>query len=136
MQPFELLPTRGQNESTAVGDVDGDGLIDIVVASQTGTTQVFLNQGNGAFAEHPQPDVGNFADHNVLELADVDGDGDLDLIAGHINGRGFLFLNDGNGVFSETDVALRSSEGDARTGDTATDITCLLYTSPSPRDRG
>ena len=123
VQPFELLPTRGQNESTAVGDVDGDGLVDIVVASQTGTTQVFLNQGNGAFAEHPQPDVGNFADHNVLELADVDGDGDLDLIAGHINGRGFLFLNDGNGVFSESDVALRSSEGDARTGDTATDIT-------------
>ena len=77
-----LPATHFSAGSTTTGDVDGDGDIDIVVASATDDPllRCLLNDGDGYFAE---ADPGPFP---LLEgrpkdvvLADVDNDGDLDL---------------------------------------------------------
>lgn len=71
----------------AVGDIDGDGWLDVAVAvpfdplrrPRTGSVKVYLNDGTGAL--RPQAAYAISGGMQVLDVAlgDVDGDGDLDL---------------------------------------------------------
>jgi hypothetical protein len=73
----------------ALGDIDGDGDLDVVTANITANSvSVRLNRGlnSGVFAVpavNPEPTVGT--NPEVVRLADIDGDGDLDLLA--LNGN-------------------------------------------------
>jgi hypothetical protein len=70
----------------AVGDVDGDGVADLVTAhldgaaTSTGFTQVLHGNGDGSF-QVPVPAWHGIAARE-LRLADVDLDGDLDVLTG------------------------------------------------------
>ncbi len=97
-----------QNErmtgGAAVGDVDGDGRLDIYVTRLDGPGVLFRNVGGGRFENWTAP-AGLAA---VTEpssgalFADVDNDGDQDLIVTTYSGtRSYLFINDGAGHFSE-----------------------------------
>ena len=73
--------------SLALGDVDNDGDLDLVLASvesPTGGTKIYINNGT-TFTENStwqsnlmNPTAG--ADSNSVALGDIDNDGDLDLI--------------------------------------------------------
>ncbi|HET8945868.1 MAG TPA: FG-GAP-like repeat-containing protein, partial [Candidatus Polarisedimenticolia bacterium] len=87
----------------AVGDLDSDGLPDIVFAnSKTGkdTLAIYRNSGKGTFVDVTAASKVRFdttASLGVV-LADEDNDGDLDLtITGSENLA--IFLNDGKGTF-------------------------------------
>ena len=93
-------------EHIALGDVDGDGDLDAMVAGYN-SNALWLNDGNGTFTDSGQTfDLP--ADHYMggdVKLADVDGDGDLDAIfTGHTDGGYFgtssVWLNDGYGQFT------------------------------------
>jgi hypothetical protein len=64
----------------AVGDVDQDGLVDLVVGQsfQQGTTEILRGLGAGTFA--PVASVPGSLAVKTLSLHDFNGDGDLDLI--------------------------------------------------------
>ena len=46
-------PTNNETSSVALGDVDGDGDLDAVVANNKVAQDMYLNDGNGAFSAHP-----------------------------------------------------------------------------------
>ena len=87
----------------ALGDVDGDGLVDIYFASLDGPNVLYRNLGGWRFEDiTDQAGVGapgRFSTGAVL--ADVDGDEDLDLLVTAMEGPNAFFLNDGTGVFQE-----------------------------------
>ena len=64
--------------SVALGDLDGDGDLDLVVANEgSDNVSVLKNKGKGAFAA--KVDYGAGSGANSVGIGDLDGDGDLDL---------------------------------------------------------
>jgi hypothetical protein len=73
-------PLEGYPWSVAVGDLDGDGRLDLAVANANeGMVGVLLGHGDGTFAAQlDYPVAGQAAD---VGIGDLDGDGRLDLAA-------------------------------------------------------
>lgn len=70
-----LLPV-----TVASGDIDGDGLVDLVAAGATDPNLTWWQSlGNGTFSQHVI--ATGVADIVDVHIADLDGDGDLDLVA-------------------------------------------------------
>jgi hypothetical protein len=127
----------------ALGDIDGDGLVDIYVCGLQRPNALFRNLGNWKFQEIP--DAGGAACLGQAStgavFADVDGDGDLDLLVNGIAAGTRLFRNDGKGHFIEdtqsglerksgaTSLALADIDGD---GDL--DLFVVTYRSVTLRD--
>lgn len=113
---------RVQTKAVALGDLDGDGDLD-VYSSNYGPDEVWLNVGGaqggqpGLFEDSGQRLEEAFT-HQVI-LADLNGDGNLDValpIQGGILGiRTHLdiWLNDGRGVFPELSQRIAHSKAQA-----------------------
>lgn len=116
----KLLPHKFSEygPAMAVGDVNGDGLDDMVVGgSHAFSTAVLVQQANGSFRRTnlPRQDTLYYWMNSGVTLFDADGDNDLDL---YVARGGFesdpgskyyqdqLWLNDGRGIFTEDTVSL------------------------------
>lgn len=92
------LPVGGEPEGLAVGDLDGNSLIDFATANfESGDISVYLSQGGESFSalSPPLPSLEVFS----LALGDINQDGALDIAASGPPGL-TAHLNDGNGAFS------------------------------------
>ena len=69
--------------SVAMGDVDGDGRLDVLVGNHGGANELLLQQSDGSFAALASALGGNAANTDVVVLGDVDGDGRLDVLVGN-----------------------------------------------------
>jgi hypothetical protein len=102
-------PTAANPFGVAVGDINGDGIPDIVTANSVGygsggTVSVLLGKGDGTFGPRTDYDVGDGA--LIPALADLNGDGRLDIVTANDYGRGMtVLLNNGDGTFARTDYA-------------------------------
>ena len=67
--------------SVALGDLDGDGDLDAMVANFNSPNTVWTNDGSGSFTDSGQA-LGN-SNSSSVALGDLDGDGDLDAMVGN-----------------------------------------------------
>ena len=82
--------------SIATGDINQDGLRDVLLADADGRIWEFLNNGSGGFSLQSKVWGGSypgFVAGLTLAAVDLEGDGDLDLIGGLANG-GVIALRD------------------------------------------
>ncbi len=116
--------------SLALGDMNGDGALDVVTGNQDQNT-VYLNDGTGNFPTERDFGPGPDSTYSV-SLGDVDGDGDLDIAAGNYSQQNVgglviatgnygqqnvIYLNDGMGNFSaERIFGTGPTEGGVRAG--------------------
>jgi hypothetical protein len=103
--------------AVALGDVDGDGDLDLLVTTRTSDVAVFLNGGDatgsntGVFAPSPGPRILTFGGPVSIAVGDVDGDGDLDLLTADYFGYGVsVRLNGGDATGSNTGFFSRGSQ--------------------------
>ncbi len=89
----------------AVADVDLDGLFDVYLISQAGSSGLYRNLGDGTFEGiTARAGVANADAIGVTaNFADFDNDGDPDLYVTNVRSPNKLFENDGQGGF--TDIA-------------------------------
>ena len=83
----------------AVGDVNGDGKPDIVVANDdSNTVSVLLGNGNGTF--QAQQTFATGTDPSSVAVGDVNGDGKPDLVVANDGSNTVsVLLGNGNGTF-------------------------------------
>ena len=100
-----LLRNRvlGQGAGVALGDVDGDGHVDMFLARTQGCDALFRNRGGWRFEDVTQGSGLGACDRHssAATLADIDGDRDLDLLLLATTGPNAVFVNDGRGTFTE-----------------------------------
>ncbi len=93
VDPASIGIRHRAGDGITAGDVDGDGLLDLILASND-EGHLYKNQGDGRYM-HAQ----SFSetDGYMGGLADIDNDTDLDLI---FAGDDICYLNDGSGRFA------------------------------------
>jgi hypothetical protein len=94
----------------AVGDIDGDGDLDICFANGQGYSslgtllkpRIYINGGTGVFTDQTDARAAGITGcFRSAEFGDVDLDGDLDLLLGQdYNRQTLLLINNGSGVFT------------------------------------
>ena len=106
---FSLVPPASigirhqAKDGVTTADVDNDGDIDMLLAGNGGSANLYLNSGGGMY-EHGQSF--DDAEGYMGGFADLDNDGDVDL---YFAGDSHVQLNDGSGHFSRG--ASLSTEG-------------------------
>ena len=116
---FAVGEGLGSNSSidVALGDLNGDGHLDAMVANVFGPNVVWLSNGDGTFTQGAG--LGGSLSYDVA-LGDLNGDGHLDAMVANYNQANVVWLNNGNGTFTgeglggaaSTGVALGDLNGD------------------------
>ena len=100
MHPYGRIGTdKNLTASTRLGDLDGDGDMDIVVANGrhwSEQNRVFFNDGKGFFRRSISLGTERNTTY-VTPVVDIDNDGDLDVLVGNDRIRNQVFKNDGSG---------------------------------------
>jgi hypothetical protein len=111
---FSLVPQSidyGPTTDLDLGDVDGDGDLDVLIGNGrycdpygygcwNQANRLYLNHGNATFS--PGGTLPPYADDTrAVRLQDLDGDHDLDILVGNQDAPNRMYLNDGHGVFAD-----------------------------------
>ena len=106
-----VIPSFNDSKSVAIGDVDADGDLDLLFATNGRGNHVYLNSLTGTWGEANYSDTAQAlgsADSRSVALGDIDGDGDLDKIVANYNQPNKIYINDGTGVYTDSTQTLGS----------------------------
>lgn len=106
-----LPNTNDQTESVALADMDGDGDLDMVIASPAHPNRLLLNDGKGRFTDaSDRLDLRVPMETREVQIVDVNNDGHNDILFFNITSNNFgwdkdpqtrLLINDGTGSFRD-----------------------------------
>ncbi len=111
----------GTRYAIALGDMDGDGDLDLVAGSADNSLdRIHMNNGMGQFSLPSSISVpsANQGYTYALALGDLDGDGDLDVMVGkYDNGPGskgidLIYLNNGSAIFTARQLVATNPTND------------------------
>lgn len=102
----DRLLSMSEGNGLDVGDVDGDGLPDVVIGNsgEHGQNFLWINDPSrpGYFMECTPENLPRINDATQgIKLADLNGDGHLDMVVANEIPPNRLLINNGNGVFTE-----------------------------------
>jgi len=110
-------PKQSATTSIAIGDLDENGLLDIVMGYRRtgkgcifGANEVFYQEKGGNFTAYALP--GDDSPTNALALGDFDGDGFLDIATAN-EGQNQVLLYNGNRTFTATNLPSSVSATDS-----------------------
>src|SRR5204863_47075 len=96
--PPGSAPVGGTQSSLATADFDGDGKIDVALASSTGKVSVFRGAGTGAFGA---PVTYSVQSPWSVKAGDFNGDAKVDLVVASFGAQSVsVFLGKGDGSFA------------------------------------
>lgn len=136
----------GNTLTVALGDINSDGALDIVMGNFDEVNYVFLNDGEGNFP----PTLAYPIDRNPsqtysIAVGDINGDGFQDVVAGNwpstkeeVGAQNIIYLNDGTGKFTVTPFRLSDYTRGIALGDLNNDGTLDVvvgnrYASPNAK---
>ena len=93
----------------AIGDFNGDGLLDIAAVDSCSGVEVFLNNGNSFQGQSYPTKFGG----SYVAAADVNGDGKVDLVTDGVS----VLLGNGDGTFKDGGGTLSHGGGSVNVGD-------------------
>lgn len=102
----DRLLAKSEGNALDIGDVNGDGLPDIVIGNTGDKPANFLWLNNpenpGRFIDYSATGLPQHNDQTQsVNLADLDGDGHLDMVVGNEAPPNRVYFNDGKGNFKE-----------------------------------
>jgi FG-GAP-like repeat len=103
----DVLPYDTNGSGLAVGDLDADGKLDLVLGDLRSTTSVLWNQGSFTFDRRSLDDSeGGLSETATRSVAivDLDHDGRLDIATTHTGGGVSVWVNRGNRTFRSSSI--------------------------------
>jgi hypothetical protein len=119
------LPVAVRSRGVTLGDVNGDGLPDAVVARYGRQNRLLINVGSGRFQDGTSAATTGLPTDTdpttAAVLVDVDGDNDLDVIFANDSAAQKLLVNDGQGMFTQPSPTILPADVFAATSCAAAD---------------
>lgn len=113
---WQLPDTNILYGDAAIGDLDKDGDLDVIVGNREGTsekpTYVYLNDGTGRFKNSGQ--ILNPTKNPDFCLADLNGDGFLDVYVSNFRAPNEVWLNNRKGQFIDTGLRMCGDDPTAK----------------------